>query len=108
MVVDYFDRVKFRAQCVPTRTRNRAKYCGTATITAAPILLDLPGLFTDLAGQMAKIILPAFRPEKREVRGSMPRPTTGHLSGRANEVDIRSAAQVDFSTSTRIRLGPVM
>jgi hypothetical protein len=74
-----------------------------------PELYDLPGLVPDLAGQTEQVIFPAFRPEKREVRESMPRPTTGHLSGRANEVGyIRRVAQVVFSTSTRVTLGPDM
>ena len=71
-----FGTVKRRAHNVPTRTRNRAKYCELPKTIARPKLPDLTGLLPDTAGQPVEHVFPAFRPEKREVTGSTPVPTT--------------------------------
>jgi hypothetical protein len=42
-----------------------------------PIFGHLTGLLGGFARQPAEVELAQIRPEKREVRGSMPRPTTG-------------------------------
>jgi hypothetical protein len=78
----YFGLLKLRAHSVPTRTRNRAKYGEPTGTTAGPKMCGLPGFMIDLAGRTPAGIFPAFRPEKREVTGSTPVPTTGKNQGK--------------------------